>query len=419
MPVMHFRTARITALLVAFALTAAVVARDKPWSVVETGSIRAIAETPDAAAAALDRILEVQSMMEQAALVSPSQPINVFALKDTKTFKEIAPAQLKRRDIVAFGFSQTGPQTSFMAIRTDQPSSIETLRHEYVHILTAGQLPDAPTWLDEGLSEFWASLVVEGDRLIVGRSVPKHLDTLRQGKWLPIDAVLKQPRGSLPSNPKQVAQFYAQSWAMVHYLLLGPEAGVPLRFMPDTTTLPSQLESAVKQHVAGKNLREVSIPWRAAKHEPGTVSVLSEAGILAERAHLLQWSEQPMAALPLARKALNLNPKETLALEVMGVASFVNNQQAEAREWLGRAIDTGYAGYTSALYMALLSAATTDREHYLVQALDLRPSSEAAWMQLAAVYKQDGRLELTRQWCRAWSTQPAPWPWLGHIVPCG
>lgn len=411
------RTARITALLVASALTAAVGARDKAWSVVETGSVRAIAETPDAAAAALDRVIEVQSMMEQAVSVWPAVPIKVFALKDRKAFAEIAPRELKRRGILAVGFARTGPQESFLAIRTDLPNPIQTLRHEYVHILTAGQSPDAPAWLDEGLAEFWGSIVVEGDRLIVGRSVPRHLDALRKRKWLPLDAVLKQSRGALPSDPNQVSQFYAQSWAMVHYLLLGQDAGGPLRFMP-STTLPPQFESAVKQYVAGGHFREASMPWQAATREPSTVSVLSEASMFAERAHLLQWSEQPKAALPSAKRALALNPTETLALEVMGVSSFLNNQHAEARGWFERAIRTGAAGYTTALYMALLSSDTADFDHYLVEALRFRPSSEVAWRLLAGVYRQDRRLEFVRQWCGAVPRLVPSWLWLGPVVPC-
>lgn len=415
---MALRTARITALLVASALTAAVGARNKAWSVVETGSVRAIAETPDAAAAALDRIVEVQSMIEQAVSVRPTVPINVFAINDTKAFTEIAPSGLKRRGVVAFGFSHTGPLASFMAFRTNLPNPIQTLRHEYVHLLTATQSPDAPAWLDEGLAEFWGSIVVEGDRLIIGRSVPRHLDALRKRKWLPLDAVLKQSRGALPSNPNQVSQFYAQSWAMVHYLLLGQDAGGPLRFMPSTTTLPSQFEAAVKQYVTGGHLREASMSWQAATRQPATVSVLSEASMFAERAHLLQWSERPTAALPLAKRALTLNPTETLALEVMGVSSFLNNHHAEAREWFGRAIKTGSAGYTTVLYMALLSSATADLEQYLVEALRIRPNSEVAWRLLAGVYRRDGRLEYARQWCDA-VLRPVPsWLWLLPVVPC-
>lgn len=357
-------------------------------------------------------------MIEQAVSVRPTVPINVFAINDTKAFTEIAPSRLKRRGVVAFGFAHTGPVASFMAFRTNLPNPIQTLRHEYVHILTATQLPDAPAWLDEGLAEFWGSIVVEGDRLVVGRPVPRHLEALRRRKWLPLEAVLKQPRGALPSNPNQVSQFYAQSWAMVHYLLLGQDAGGPLGFMPSTTTLPSQFEAAVKQYVAGGHFREASMPWQAATRQPGTVSVLSEASMFAERAHLLQWSERPTAALPLAKRALTLNPTETLALEVMGVSSFLNNRHAEAREWFGRAINTGSAGYTSALYMALLSSATADLEHYLVEALRIRPSSEVAWRLLAGVYRQDGRLEYARQWCDA-VLRPVPsWLWLVPVVPC-
>jgi hypothetical protein len=283
-------------------------------------------------------------------------------------------------------------------------------------VLTAAASPDAPAWLDEGLSEFWGSLIVDADRLVAGRAIEKHLRLLRKEKWLPLDAVLNQPRGSLPSSPRAIELFYAQSWAMVHYLLLRDNATAPQRFVP-STTLPAAFDSILQQYVAAGRFREASVPW----HPPAAARLhavtLPEARALAERADLLVSGEQPHTALVVARQALAINPNEPLAVEVTGTYHFLNNQPDEARDWLGRAITTGADSYRAAIYMSLLAASPADREKYLALAVRAKPDAAVAWQRLMAVFEDDGRLATAREWCRLLSEPLLARIMLGQSTP--
>jgi tetratricopeptide (TPR) repeat protein len=129
-------------------------------------------------------------------------------------------------------------------------------------------------------------------------------------------------------------------------------------------------------------------------------SYVPESRALAERANMLVFGPRPDAAVTLAKRALDLEPRDAVALEVMGNYYFRHNNPADAREWLTRAFDTNAATPAAALYLALLSPAVSDRERYLMAALQAKPDFEAAWQQLFSIYREDGRLELLRRWVR-------------------
>lgn len=291
-----------------------------------------------------------------------------------------------------------------------------TLRHEYVHALTASRVPDAPSWLDEGLAEFWGAAVVDGDRVVIGRPVARHVKELRRRNWLPMSTVLNQQRGSLPSSPGQVPMFYAQSWAMVQYLLLEQDGGKHAAFVPAIDTWSSQFEASLRRYVADGGFREVSVPWQPPAALATMTSAISESRALAERANMLVSGAQLNGALAAARRALAINPGEALALEVVGTYYFLSNEREQARDWLDQALGARVT-YRAALYMSLLATSPSERERYLTLAVLSKPDSMVAWQRLGDLLEQDGRLESSRRWCRLLSTPLLARLFLGHTTP--
>lgn len=390
------------------------------WSLVDSGSIRVITNgSPEVGARVLQELVATRALLKHAASVESELPLDVFVLKDGQSLSAFAPSQLKRGDIRTFGFSHTGAHAAFIAIRADRPESemLGTLRHEFVHALTASQLPDAPAWLDEGLAEFWGAVLVEGDRVVVGRPVARHLEELRRGKWLPLQTMLNQRRGSLP-GAHRVPLFYAQSWAMVHYLLLGQSADGPAGFVPQAKPVISQLETTLRQYVADGGFREVSRPWQTGASARYTTATISEARAIAERANMLVSGEQPRLALPVARQALALDPRESLAIDVIGSYYFLSNQAEQARDWLQRSLAMNPSSYRAALYLSLLATSPADRERYLTLAVRSKPDSSVAWQRLGVMFEDDGRLETVRRWCQALSVQPLSSWFIGASM-CG
>jgi len=378
-----------------------------------------ISDDASAAVRVLSELTQARTLLQQLAGVDSLLPVRAFAVRNEASLRELVPQFWESRGLRPLAASYTGPYDAFIAIRTDVPTAqrFALLLHEYVHLLTTAHVPDPPAWLDEGLSEFWSSLEIDGQQAVVGRPPARHLKLLRAREWLPVDEMRRYQRGKLPDDQGRAAMFYAQSWALVHYLLLGNNPTGPPPFAPAEQSLTLQLEASVRAYVAQGVFSEVAIPSDAILSAPKSQPI-SEARALAERATMLVFGERPAAALPLVRRSLSLNPSEPLALEVMGTHSFLHNQPEQARAWLTSALEAGPASYTAALYLALLSSSTVDRERYLQLAVRVRPDLGLAWQRLWTVYVEDGRADQARLWRNRLMELLRPFLWPETRVPC-
>jgi len=100
----------------------------------------------------------------------------------------------------------------------DFENMMRTVRHEGFHQYLDRLVGDAPIWLNEGLAEYY-----EGSRLVKGSWSDGevqigHVELLREKGFLPLREFVRI-RPSAFYEPKAVHAAYAQSWALVHFLL--------------------------------------------------------------------------------------------------------------------------------------------------------------------------------------------------------
>jgi hypothetical protein len=384
-----------------------VTAEAHTWFAAESGIVRVLSDvSPAAATRALREVESADAIFRSLVGLTMTLPIRAFAVKDSDSLRELAPQFWERGGIRPHAVAYTAPHNAFLAVREDLSPAArrEALFHEYVHLLTAAQAPDAPAWLDEGLSEFWGNVVVEGDRVIVGRPVKRHV--ARLGRWHSLDRALRLPRGVFIADSEPASLFYAQSWAMVHYLLVGRRGAEALTLVPAYKPLPDDFESSVRRYVSSGEFREVVLPVTLLPPPSSIASYIPEARALAERAQMLVFGARPDAAVRMAKRSLALQPRDALALEVMGTYYFLQNKHDEARPWLTRAFDTTKASPAVALYLALLATSTADRERFLTAAVGAQPAMEVAWRRLWDLYRADGRLDQLRLLCHLTTRPP-------------
>ncbi len=110
---------------------------------------------------------------------------------------------------------------NYIAINTERESR-SIVFHELMHYFNHNTNPNLPLWLDEGLAEVYSTFRVTGDVVSVGRSKRNHVRALRTRLTMPISRLIAIDRSSEEySEGSRQNAFYAQSWAMVHYLLFG------------------------------------------------------------------------------------------------------------------------------------------------------------------------------------------------------
>ena len=158
-------------------------------------------------------------------------PLEVFAVRGERTMKRLLPWYWERKDRAkpAGAFRSTASGT-YAVVRVDllEGQGFGTVYHEYFHFLSHATRAKVPVWVEEGLASYWGSTRLTAKAAEVGRPDARRLDQLRwgRGRFLPLDELMAVDRSSPHYSQSEKAwQFYAQSWALVHYLLIGDRTG--------------------------------------------------------------------------------------------------------------------------------------------------------------------------------------------------
>lgn len=134
-----------------------------------------------------------------------------------------------RDDFVEFSLGEnnvgwfTGTrQANVIALDASSSNGTEVAYHEYVHFVVENSTPAVPLWLNEGLAEFYSTFRLRDDKIEVGRPLERHVSFLRRNRLNSFDDLFAVTRQSPEyTEEKKRGVFYAQSWAFVHYLLVG------------------------------------------------------------------------------------------------------------------------------------------------------------------------------------------------------
>ncbi|MGH9803507.1 MAG: DUF1570 domain-containing protein, partial [Blastocatellia bacterium] len=294
-------------------------------------------------------------------------PVTVFVFKDNETYEPFKPLyQGKPADVS--GYLQSSNNSAYITLTTDvrrqDPEAV--IFHEYVHFLTSGGRRPLPTWLSEGLAEYFSTFAVTGDgkQIVIGRAIPAHLQRLREGPWLPLATLLTVDNDSpfyQESDKKSV--FYAQSWALTHLLMTGNDdrqsqfrqfmaavasglsagEGFKQFFQTDAASLDLELRDYVRRKVF--NSQTISFDRKIEADETISVGELNDAGIKAYLGDLLWQIDRTDGGEFALERALVIDAKQPLALSSLGLLRLKQKRFAEARQLLQRAIETGSANY--------------------------------------------------------------------------
>jgi tetratricopeptide (TPR) repeat protein len=131
----------------------------------------------------------------------------------------------KPMDLVAAYFSPQ-PDVNYIVMAMGRREfTYRVIFHEYTHLLVNQNVSRLPLWLSEGLADFFSTFdgSEQDGRLIVGRPLEERSSWL-VGSYSPfpmrqfIDPAAMR---ELYRDRTATSRFYAQSWALVHYLMLG------------------------------------------------------------------------------------------------------------------------------------------------------------------------------------------------------
>lgn len=150
-------------------------------------------------------------------------PSFIFVFKGARSFLPFKTLYEGHPAAVS-GYFIAGDDANYIAINADAQDASAIVYHEYVHYVANNNMWNLPVWFSEGLAQFYESFEVAGDTVYIGLPILRHLAALRGAVPIPLEELFAVDHNSkLYNEADGKGMFYSQSWALVHYLLLGNE----------------------------------------------------------------------------------------------------------------------------------------------------------------------------------------------------
>jgi tetratricopeptide (TPR) repeat protein len=289
----------------------------------------------------------------------PSPVITVLAVKDENSVRALLPEYWAKGHAHPAGIFLQNMNLYFAVVQLDAPGSnpYNTTYHEYYHSLTMPYFPNLPVWLSEGLAEFYGNTHIGDSEGGIGQADPDLIAELKEGGLLPLDVLFKVDHNSPYYNEQnKISVFYAESWALTHYLKVGDKAAhrPMLQAYLHALALGESQEKAAAESFGDLKKLQTDVylyiqrgAFYYLKSPPppeiatGDLHVreLSEAEMDAYRGGFAAVRGQTKDAKPMLEESVKLDPKLALGYQYLGFAEYEDHQRAEALADFTRAID--------------------------------------------------------------------------------
>lgn len=207
----------------------------------------------------------------------------VFVFKDDESFSPYRLV-LDGKAVESDGYLLARPEGSYMVIKGDARSVVF---HEYLHDVLHRSYPGLPLWLHEGMAQLYSGPLEE------------HARWLRENRLLPVSELFAMDVHSKDYHEgERRGVFYAQTWALAHYLLLGNRRERTLHYLrnPSDETFRAafggDLDAELLAYVRRGAFIQVPMPAGPAESE-FRVAPLPQADLQARLDLLRSYSKPP------------------------------------------------------------------------------------------------------------------------------
>ncbi len=167
----------------------------------------------------------IRALLPKLPMASPVPTVAVV-FRDNQTLRPFKPRVRGKPDDNVAAYFAANPDINYIVLApsTDREYTYRVIFHEYTHALVNRSAPRLPRWLNEGLAEFYSTFngSDRDTRTLIGGPIVEHVTTLRQTTGVPLKKLVNpHALAELLRNESATRRFYAQSWALTHYLMLG------------------------------------------------------------------------------------------------------------------------------------------------------------------------------------------------------
>lgn len=155
-------------------------------------------------------------------------PLTVVLFADEDDFEPYRPARPdgEPQEVAGVFVSQETWAVIGMGRALDDETTRRIIFHEGVHWYMHSLLFKTPHWLGEGLAEVFSTFEIKDGKMCWGTPIAWHILLLRRTPLIPAEQLLLAHRDDKTFNDdEKTGIYYAQSWALVHYLMFGKREG--------------------------------------------------------------------------------------------------------------------------------------------------------------------------------------------------
>ena len=329
-------------------------------------------------------------------------PTSVILLRDAQAFERFQPRDSRGKRVATGGYFSRAADANFIVMPVSRDDyALQTIFHEYTHYFVSRNVRTlVPTWLNEGIAEFYSTF--RGDyrgRTLIG-SVPPVARALRGSTFVPLrDIVSPRDFESMWRWQKQISMFYAESWALVHYI--GVERKNPTSnpfdvylksfartgnhdraFMDAFGTDVDGMDRELREYVRRVSLSAIVFDVQAEKQTPDDAQSMLEADVNALEGRLLmergayEEAERELTAL------VKQQPAHAEAQIALARLRLAQDREEEAITTLQQVV-TANPGHGAANYFLGTALMYAWRHEEALsafgKALNLMPRNSAPW----------------------------------------
>ena len=317
----------------------------------------------------LEQFREVFSHLFPNAVLSTPVPTTVVVFKNDSSYSPFKP------NSNTAGYFQPGDDVNYITLSVEtrgEQDPFDIIFHEYTHLMVNSTLGNVPTWFNEGLAEYYSTFKISDDqKVVLGSPIASHVYLLRERKMLPLRTLFQVDHKSPYYNERDKQSiFYAESWALLHYLILGKGGAranqvaafvealgrnVPMEeaFQRTFSMTFENMEKELKDYIRNDRY-PIMTGHFARKLETNVdmqVASITEAQAQAYLGDLLLHSNRADAETYL-KKALSLDPDLAMAHASIGMLRVRQGKADEALQSLERAAATDSQNYLIHYYYA-------------------------------------------------------------------